>query len=581
MTDYIGKYVKQFESGKLGSLALGSSGYDWGLSCGSYQLTLRWGNCIKFLIQYFPKDTAGLYYSNKDFPSKEWPGVAYCTSPEVVKSIWTKCYNKVGADKFFEYEHEYMKKNFYDQIKAKIIDYIDLDNASRAFQECFWSWAIHRGVNGAYSDFIASIQNRNFKTISKESLFDLLYDKRYSNTKIDRYKKNNPNGEREILRKLLNVKGFGVIKPTGGGKMKYSNTNKPLVCMMTQSTCYKGTTPMKVKGVLWHSTGANNPTLKRYVQPDDDATNKQELLDLIGVNIYQNDMNHIYRTMGMNCWIGKMADGTVSTVQTLPWDWRPWGCGSGPKGSCNDGWIQFEICEDALTSRQYFEDIYEEACQITAYLCNMFDIDPLRTVEHNGVKVPTILCHKDSYDLGLGGNHGDIYHWFPKFGKTMEDARNDVAKLLPKKETPKVEVVVEHPNLKVGDEIYLIENAKYSNGKSIPQWVIDSKLYLRLILTDGNYIISTKKTGAITGIVSPDQILLDKNPKEEVFKPYRVQITAFTLNVRQEPTILSKVTTQIKKNQIYTIVEEDSGWGKLKSGAGWINLKYVKKYEKK
>ena len=144
--------------------------------------------------------------------------------------------------------------------------------------------------------------------------------------------------------------------------MKYSNTNKPLVCMMTQSTCYKGTTPMKVKGVLWHSTGANNPTLKRYVQPDDDATNRQELLDLIGVNIYQNDMNHIYRTMGMNCWIGKMADGTVSTIQTLPWDWRPWGCGSGPKGSCNDGWIQFEICEDALTSRQYFEDIYEEAC---------------------------------------------------------------------------------------------------------------------------------------------------------------------------------------------------------------------------
>ena len=64
-------------------------------------------------------------------------------------------------------------------------------------------------------------------------------------------------------------------------------------------------------------------------------------------------------------------------------------------------------------------------------------------------------------------------------------------------------------------------------------------------------------------------------------EPYLIKITANTLNVRQEPTILSKITTQIKKNQIYTIVEEDSGWGKLKSGAGWINLKYVKKYEKK
>ena len=49
------------------------------------------------------------------------------------------------------------------------------------------------------------------------------------------------------------------------GKMKYSEKNKPLCCMMTQSTCYQGTRTMTVKGILWHSTGANNPTLKRYV----------------------------------------------------------------------------------------------------------------------------------------------------------------------------------------------------------------------------------------------------------------------------------------------------------------------------
>ena len=54
MTDYIGKYVKEFESGSRGSLALDSCGYDWGLSCGSYQLTLRWGNAINFLKKYFP-----------------------------------------------------------------------------------------------------------------------------------------------------------------------------------------------------------------------------------------------------------------------------------------------------------------------------------------------------------------------------------------------------------------------------------------------------------------------------------------------------------------------------------------------
>jgi len=82
----------------------------------------------------------------------------------------------------------------------------------------------------------------------------------------------------------------------------------------------------------------------------------------------------------MNCWIGKLADESVATVQTMPWNWRPWGCASGPKGSCNDHWIQFEICEDNLKNKEYFEAVYEEACQITAYLCKMFDIDPLGTV---------------------------------------------------------------------------------------------------------------------------------------------------------------------------------------------------------
>jgi hypothetical protein len=145
--------------------------------------------------------------------------------------------------------------------------------------------------------------------------------------------------------------------------MKYSKTNQPLVCMQTQSTCYKGTTKMEVKGVLWHSTAANNPTLKRYVQPSDNAPDRDEWLKKLGVNTYKNDWNHIVHRVGMNCWIGKLADGTVTTVQTMPWDYRPWGCGSGSVGSCNDGWIQFEICEDNLANKEYFEAVYEEACE--------------------------------------------------------------------------------------------------------------------------------------------------------------------------------------------------------------------------
>lgn len=221
-----------------------------------------------------------------------------------------------------------------------------------------------------------------------------------------------------------------VTTKQGGSLMKYSGKNKPLQCMMTNSTCYKQTRTMEVKGILWHSTGANNPNLRRYVQPSSNDPNFASLMQLLGKNTNGNDWNHVEHQAGLNCWIGKLADGSVTTVQTMPWNYRPWGCASGKNGSCNNGWIQFEICEDALNDRDYFNKVYKEACEITAYLCKMFNIDPHGTVKYGKINVPTILCHQDSYQLGLGSNHGDVLHWFPKFGKTMNDVRNDVAALL-------------------------------------------------------------------------------------------------------------------------------------------------------
>lgn len=223
---------------------------------------------------------------------------------------------------------------------------------------------------------------------------------------------------------FFNKYGMGVKN------MKYSDSNPPLQCIMTNSTCYKSTGKMQVKGILWHSTGANNTTLKRYVQPSSNDKNYTQLMNMLGKNQYNNDWNHIYLQAGVNAFIGKLNNGTVTTVQTLPWDYRPWGCGSGPRGSCNNGWIQFEICEDGLNDANYFNLIYKEACELTAFLCKKYNIDPKGTVTVNGVKVPTILCHKDSNTLGLGTAHADVLHWFPKFGKNMTTVRNDVQAIL-------------------------------------------------------------------------------------------------------------------------------------------------------
>lgn len=64
-------------------------------------------------------------------------------------------------------------------------------------------------------------------------------------------------------------------------------------------------------------------------------------------------------------------------------------------------------------------------------------------------------------------------------------------------------------------------------------------------------------------------------PAQQPAETYKVRITANTLNVRAGAGTSYKVTTTVKKGGIYTITEEKNGWGKLKSGAGWISLKYT------
>lgn len=208
--------------------------------------------------------------------------------------------------------------------------------------------------------------------------------------------------------------------------MKYSDTNKPISCFLTQSDWYKRTVSVPVRGVLVHSTAANNPYISRYVQPSDDAKDREELLRRLGKNRYNNDWNHVSEGKGVHAFIGKLTDGTIASVQTGPWERKAWGCGSGTRGSCNNGWIQFEICEDDLNHEDYFLKVYQEAVELTAYLCSLYNLDPNGKVNYLGYEIPVILCHADSHKLQFGSNHADVLHWWPRFGKSMETFRKDV-----------------------------------------------------------------------------------------------------------------------------------------------------------
>ncbi len=174
---------------------------------------------------------------------------------------------------------------------------------------------------------------------------------------------------------------------------------------LTENECFKVGKSMTPKGIMVHSTGANNPNLRRYVGPNDGK---------LGVNTYGNHWNQARpdgRQVCVHAFIGKLADGTVATYQTLPWDYVGWHSG----GTANNTHIGFKICEDGLDDKDYFGAVYKEAVKLCVYLCRKFNLN-----------AEDIIDHSEGYKLGIAGNHADVGHWFKRHGKTMDDFRADV-----------------------------------------------------------------------------------------------------------------------------------------------------------
>ena len=184
-------------------------------------------------------------------------------------------------------------------------------------------------------------------------------------------------------------------------------------CLLVNNDCYLRGRTIRPQGVMVHSTGANNPRLSRYVAPNDGLLGEPSL----------RHWNQSGVGACPHAFIGKLADGSVATYQTLPWTMRGWHCGTGTSGiSANNTHISFEICEDGLTDASYFQAVYREAVELTAYLCKEYGLDPLA----DGV----VICHAEGYQRGIASNHADVLHWFPKFGKSMDDFRADVARTM-------------------------------------------------------------------------------------------------------------------------------------------------------
>jgi N-acetylmuramoyl-L-alanine amidase CwlA len=187
---------------------------------------------------------------------------------------------------------------------------------------------------------------------------------------------------------------------------------------MTKNRCYTNAIKLKPTKLVLHSLGVAQPN----------------------ANVLINSWNNQTEDKCVHAFIMEHE-----IIQTLPWNYKAWHVGKGPKGSWNSCAIGVEICEpsghkynggtmvnyDVKKNATYFEAVYNNAVELFAYLCKEYSLEPLKD----------IYCHCEVNKLGYASNHADVMQWFPKHGKSMDTFRSDVKEKLAEMQKPKKNTV--------------------------------------------------------------------------------------------------------------------------------------------
>ena len=137
--------------------------------------------------------------------------------------------------------------------------------------------------------------------------------------------------------------------------------------------------------------------------------------------------------------------------------------------------------------------------------------------------------------------------------------------------------------VKAGDTVQLSSKATYYNGKTIPDWVKNTKWIVKSV--SGDRAIIDKSADGKNSIMSPvntKYLTVVKNTAATTFTPYKIRVTSDSLSIRKGAGTNYAIVGQIKDRGIYTIVGEakdvnGTKWLKLKSGAGYISADGTKK----
>ena len=162
--DYIGKYVRKYESGSKGSAMISSGAGDYGgVSFGTYQfpsykqsVTTK-GTLPEFWNRYYAASFPGIQPGNND----------------AFKAAWLKAVES-DPTKFFENEHAYIAGQYYTPIASKLASngVGDPTTYDRAAQEAAWSTAVQYGPGGAAKLFAQAGVNT---TMDPKTFIDRLY----------------------------------------------------------------------------------------------------------------------------------------------------------------------------------------------------------------------------------------------------------------------------------------------------------------------------------------------------------------------------------------------------------------------
>lgn len=131
-------------------------------------------------------------------------------------------------------------------------------------------------------------------------------------------------------------------------------------------------------------------------------------------------------------------------------------------------------------------------------------------------------------------------------------------------------------NFKVGDSVQLIAGAIYlNNNKEVPNSLLNTKLFIREV-KENSCVIARAKTGSILGEVAFDNLKAVQGAVT-VINPYLINVTTDNTPVYHSANKNSGIVRRLNRFSLITIIDEKNGFGKIKVGAGWIDLSKVEK----